>query len=523
MRRQKTTAKSLMVVLVSAVVATTYGFVAGWHLGRPDSKQYSAIAERLLATGEYQGTLLLPMGLATLDEKLPERTWPVSYCRAGFPLLLAGVFAMVGISELAYQITNILFFCLLAWAVYQLAQTLSEGKTGWYALALLLAVTPILTRGFYSGLEMPYMALVVLSALCLLRARSWAGAAAAGAVLSGAMFLRPSALLFLPLVLLAFADRKRARQLAISFVLSFLLLTAAGYLVESHLNPAPLNPQRPFNLLAYGLYRDTEAYPAEAIATRLLPPDWNMVSRHLPDVAEKFLRSLHRTSVPLAYVIPLWLVALVIWALATVADKAKLTWLALAGGLCALLVILGMSLTTPESLTRQILPATGLLIAVGAVGLQDVVRRSRLALPRWGHLATMLVLSALIFYSALFRWAEQAKIPNEPPGQQVAAYLEAFTSYDDVVVASYSIAGDVQWYGKRRCVVLPTDPQEAQVMLRRYVPTNLVIVGDYDNPEVFAVAEDLLPEYGLVDTFSLHTSTYDANYKLLHRAAVVGE
>ena len=93
--------RAALAVVFSGAVIIGHLHVGGWELVRPDAKQYAAIAERWMSTGQYQGVLTRQTEVATLDGPIPAEPWPASYARPGFPLLLMGAFRALGDNDVS--------------------------------------------------------------------------------------------------------------------------------------------------------------------------------------------------------------------------------------------------------------------------------------------------------------------------------------------------------------------------------------------------------------------------------------
>ncbi len=510
---------SLLVVLLAVIVMVGHLSVVGWHLKMPDTTYYASTARQLLQTGRYQGVSLRLNELRTIDQTIDhDRPWPVSYCRPGFPLLLAGFFAVLGASDITYQIVNILSFCLLAWAVYRISTTINGSvRSGWYSLGLLIAIPVVLSEGTRIGLEMPFAALILLTALLLLQAKHWPAAVAAGAGLAMAMFMRPTALGFLPLGLLAgTAFNSSRRTLLLVFAVTFIVLTMSGHVIESAINPPPRNPAKPFNLTADMLMWKTEHY-GEGVVEEA---SWAQVATHWRDVVEKFARSLNASWGLFVFVTPFWLVALAIWQLAKRQAGSKILPLAAVTAASALLIVLGINLTSPEALGRHLLPVGALLAALAGGGLGDIVSRSRARFSSLVHLFLVIVLISVISYSRLFVWAEQVVMPTaflHAEREKVGIRVRKYTSADDIILGSYCGVPFVNWYGQRRAVGLPSNPADVGKVVHELVPVDAVLVCADHSPAVASELEELLPDFTLVDSFQRQGSVYHCHYKLYVR------
>jgi len=505
---------SLAVIAIAVVVGIVYLSIAGWQLHMFDAEQYAAIAGRFLKTGQYQGVFARGSEIATLSGPLDkEQPWPASYHRPGFPLILAAAFGIGGASSVTYHVVDIAFFALLLWAVFCLAAECGSASSGFLAVALLIAVPAFLKDGFYSGLEMCFVALVALSALLSLRARQPLDGLWAALPLAYAFFVRPTALFFLPLYLiLIYHNNRRFRSSMLVFLLTFAILAGAGYQVEKHLEPPALNPAKPLNSLAFNLLLATESYPGNSLDERLIETNWELVGKLWPEVVEKLARSTKATYASIPRVLPVWLIVLATIGIAwRVSPPMKL--LTIGAAISGIVVIVGINLTTPMSMTRHLLPITAMAAVIAGAGSESLLQRWRAALSQIQYAAAVLVAVAIIGYPLAFHLIEQAKIAQlGMSGEVVVPYVAPYTSYDDIVVAPYCAAMDVSWYGRRRCVVLPDNPTDVKRLVQNLVTTKLVLLCAEHDAELYAQGDTLLPNFTKVVTFDKPTSVWHCRY-----------
>jgi len=505
---------SLAVITIALAVGIVYLSIAGWQLRMPDAEQYAAIAARFLKTGQYQGVFTRGSEIATLSGPLDkERPWPASYHRPGFPLILAAAFAIGGASDVTYHLVNIAFFALLLWTIYRLGEKCSSASSGFLAVALLVAVPAFLKDGFYSGLEMCFWALVALAALLSLRARQPIDGLWAALPLGYAFFIRPTALVFLPLYLILFYhNNRRFRSSVLAFLFALAVLFGAGHQVEKHLEPPALNPVQPLNLLAFNLLLGTETYPGNRLDQRLVQPDWELVRKLWPQVVEKLARSTKATYTTITRSIPVWLFVLatigIVWG-----NSPPVKLLAIGTAMSGFVMIVGINLTTPMSVTRHLLPITAMAAVIAGAGSEALLRRWRAALTQVQYVGVVALVIAVIGYPLAFHLVEQAKIARLGMGGHVVApYVAPYTSYDDIVVAPYCAALDVSLYAQRRCVVLPDNPADVKRLVHNLVPTKLVLLCAEHDPDLYAQGDTLLPNFTKVASFDRPSSVWHCWY-----------
>ncbi len=505
---------SLAVIAIALAVGIVYLSIAGWQLRMPDAEQYAAIAARFLETGQYQGVLTRGSEMATLASPLgKDRPWPASYHRPGFPLILAVAFGIGGGSDVTYHVVDIAFFALLLWAVFCLAEECGSARNGFLAVALLVAVPAFLKDGFYSGLEMCFVALLALSALFSLRARRPIDGLWAALPLAYAFFVRPTALFFLPLYLVLIChNNRRFRSSMLVFLLTFAVLAGAGYQVEKHLEPPALNPAKPLNPLAFNLLLATESHPGNSLDERLIETNWELVGKLWPEVVEKLARSTKATYATITRVLPVWLLVLatigIVWR-----PSPSVKLLAIGAAISGFVVIVGINLTTPMSTTRHLLPITAMAAVIAGAGSESLLQRWRAALTPTRYALVVVATAAVIGYPLAFHLVEQAKIAQLGMGGHVVApYVAPYTSYDDIVVAPYCAALDVGWYAQRRCVVLPDNPADVKRVVNKLVPAKLVLLCAEHNPDLYAQSDTLLPNFTKVASFDRPSSVWHCWY-----------
>ncbi|MCK4324156.1 MAG: glycosyltransferase family 39 protein, partial [Armatimonadetes bacterium] len=364
-----------------------------------------------------------------------------------------------------------------------LAEECGSARNGFLAVALLIAVPVFLKDGFYSGLEMCFVALVALSALLSLRARRPIDGLWAALPLAYAFFVRPTALFFLPLYLiLIYHNNRRFRSSIVVFLLTFAVLAGAGYQIENHLEPPALNPAKPLNHLAFNLLLATESHPGNTLDERLIETNWELVRKLWPQIVEKLARSTKATYQTIPRILPVWLLVLatigIVW---RASPPVKL--LSIGAAISGFAVIVGINLTTPMSTTRHLLPITAMAAVIAGVGSQALLQRWRAALTRIQYVAAVLAVVALIGYPVAFHLVEQGKIAAaRMSGHVVTAPVVAYTSYDDIVVAPYCVGSDISWYARRRCVVLPDNPADVKRLVQKLVPAKLVLLCGEHHP-----------------------------------------
>jgi 4-amino-4-deoxy-L-arabinose transferase-like glycosyltransferase len=162
-----------------------------------DGVEYNAIASNVVRIGEFSVT--------------PGH--PTSFRAPGFPLALAGVYAVFG--DRNYLAAHI-FFCLvgaaLCIATYLVAREMTDEPTALLAAGFVAVYPNLAYYAIHFASEPLFTLLLTLSVWVLLRAwrkGGWAGAVVAGLLLGLAALVRPAAFYFVPFFAIAFLARYR--------------------------------------------------------------------------------------------------------------------------------------------------------------------------------------------------------------------------------------------------------------------------------------------------------------------------
>jgi 4-amino-4-deoxy-L-arabinose transferase-like glycosyltransferase len=210
-----------LVAIVALAVAVRLGFaiVVLPHVAGPlsllEGDPYDAIARNLVAGQGYVDRAGSPVTL----RRLP-----------GYPLFLAGVFAIAGPSLLAVQVVQALLGGALCIVVWRLGRELYPGTAAPYCAALVAALHPGLVqyaaRYFSETLFTLLLAIAVwrwTRALAFDRNREWI---ATGVALGVATLTRGNAIILLPAVALSTLQRRSWRR-AVTAVALFVVGVAA--------------------------------------------------------------------------------------------------------------------------------------------------------------------------------------------------------------------------------------------------------------------------------------------------------
>jgi 4-amino-4-deoxy-L-arabinose transferase-like glycosyltransferase len=180
-----------VVAVATAARALTLVATAGYH-PQHDDRSYFRVARSLVLLGRYPILHVAHVG------------WlPSAYRPPGWPLVLAGVWSVTGISVTAGRIALLVLGVAACVLGAQIARRLAGDRAGLVA-GLVLAVDPLLLAANATlESETLFTALLLAALLAVLRAReagSWRWTAAAGVLVGAAALTRTNALVLIPLL-----------------------------------------------------------------------------------------------------------------------------------------------------------------------------------------------------------------------------------------------------------------------------------------------------------------------------------
>ncbi len=205
--------RPLWIILCVALVLRASLLVAGWRQPErflaPDSAGYDALARSLTERGEFSRT---PAGPAEL------------FRTPGYPLFLAGVYAVSGNSVGAVLAVQIFLDVALCWLVYLLGARLFDRRAGLWAAGL-QAVSTVAIVSSVRILSDSLFAFMLTAAILLLvhhfKTSRWWPLLLGGLVAGAACYVRPVGVFFGVIVLLVLLLRCRAVRKAIVFAVVF--------------------------------------------------------------------------------------------------------------------------------------------------------------------------------------------------------------------------------------------------------------------------------------------------------------
>lgn len=509
--QQKVSYQWLVVVLVIGLVSCLIQLQAeGYYIRHPDAMEYAASAREMVNTGQCATDILLPNQLIGTESIDISGLWPAQLQRMGYPLILAGAFAILGSTDLACHLVSIVFFLGTLAVVFIFAHRLSGLPAALAASGLLITHSTLSHEGIVGDLEMPYAFLGLVALYWTYRSRWPLQIAGAGLAIAIAYMIRPTALAFLVgggLVLWPEKGKPRGRWLALLLAV-FLVMAVVGHLVESALTPPPLAPGAPHsNKWAQLLLHSTEVYPDHEVKRGLKLITIDEIFKYKRAIAEKVVRAVRRAYQDVGQWIFIYIIVFaVVGALNGHPDcRRRCDQLAITLLAVFLLILVVPAFCYPAGFHRYTVAATVSLLPMAGVGLVILLQRIR---ERWGRVQTLLITAFLvgcILYPRAVDVAEQFVIPNVPFQKLVAQEIAAATAPGDIVLTDEVDRG-LAWYGPRRVVRLPDTMEEAVTIYRRAHPISAIVVAA--QPKFFQPPDDVppaqwFPGFRLAQTFAV--------------------
>jgi hypothetical protein len=476
----------LLVALASAGNGLLQVAPGGLHLKLGDQFAYAAAGRTLAEGGGLQSSELRAYSLALVDQEGGrvdrDTRFPADLFSGGWPLVLAGVFRVFGASDAVYQGLNVALYALLGVVLFLFGRALGGAWAGLAAVVLLLCHTKLLLDGFSVGLEIPLVLMICTAALLLYARSGLLSAAAAGALLAYAYFVRPTAVCFMPLGLLALFGREdRCSPGRLALFAGVLVVLVVGFTgLAAALSPAPLVPGHDVSYLAQSLLYDTVAYPGKSIQLSAVVPTWQAVAALRMQVLRKFVQGLYQAADTASGVFPVHVLALVpLGFLAAGVRRRRSDAFALLAAASWLGIVALASLTFSDNLVRYELPAGILVIPFAGAGLVALQAELR---TRWGRAAGLAVLVVLLAAGGLRLIEAQRAFglgAGGSPNRALAPEISALCPPGGLV-ATHDIEGlrdraFIGWYGRCRSVALTGSAQEVNRLLAQRVEADAFI------------------------------------------------
>ncbi len=436
-----------------------------------DTAQRAGSARALLETGQWSALTLRHWELVGHEQTARDHPWPVQVWSLGYPLLLAAGFAVVGNQDAVALGLPVLAYLGCFVLTFLLARRLGGVRTAGLAMLLLLSHAGLAQRTAVSHLESTY-ALLLLAAtlLFLIRPGRWGWALMGGLLLSVAYAIRPTALAWFPLVLLAgvgIAAPAPRRGTVLAAVAGLALgLIANGLLVQA-LSPPSLPTTGP--TLSYTQMQLREATPLtvstaeravpEALTREQLLAQW-------PLFAQKVIRGAGEALLNAGQIVPLGLLVLGLLGMLVTAPRAETRGLAGVVLLAAGLGTLGVLLTAYYSLDRYFADWAPFLAVFGALGLGWAYRQAANTKSRMAPAALVLVSFLFVAGPLLTALLPLQSISRLPESYFLGREVQRLVPREAIVGSP--MAAEIAWHAHRRGIVLPPlSPEQVLEVDRR--------------------------------------------------------
>ena len=433
----------------------------GYPLREIDTMQRAGSARMLLETGRWSTRVLRSWELVGHEHTAEHRPWPIQNWSLGYPLCLAAVFALgrnYDAALLAWSITMYVGCVLLT---FLLARRLWDQRTALAAVALFLAYAALPLWSALGHIESTYAVCLLAATLLLLPRhvpptihdpRSTIHGLTAGVLLGAAFSLRPTALFWAPLLLLAgvgapTAWRRRARWAALA---GLALMVAAGALLTRSLSVPPLPSTGP--AISYTQMSLRETTHLEATTDDVTPPALSsrQLLRAWPLLAKKVARGGVEALGDLDILLPAALLMLAPLGLALSLPEPRRRVLAGALLAAAALTLLAVALTVYFGLSRYAAawgPFAAVYGAAALVWLWDRARASRVrAAP-----ALVIVLAGLVAGGGYVSVAlPMTTLTRTPEAYLLARQVQPLFPPDAIVAGA--CAYELSWHARLRAI-----------------------------------------------------------------------
>ena len=418
-----------------------------YPLREVDTMQRAGSARALLETGQWSTPVLRFWELVGHEHTAEGRPWPVQNWSPGYPLVLAAAFAVWKDYDAAILACSIASYLGCVLLTFLLARRLWDDRAALWATALFLAYGALPLWSALGHIDAAYTLCLLAMTVLLLgpdssrspsernSSRPLLRYLAAGAVLGAAYWLRPTALAWTPLILVAGVGEPRvARRWARAAALgglALMILLSSG--LVRLLSPPPLPATGPS--LSYAQMSLRETTDLEATTDQTVTPSalsGGEILRAWPQLAKKTVRGLVEALGNPDSLLPPTLLILAPLGLVLALPHPRRR--ALGGAVLAAIVlsVLGVVVTVYFGLTRYAAswaPFLAVFAGAGVVWLEGRARQSR---ARWAvTLPTILLAVGGYVWAALpltsvsrppepFLLAEQVQ-PLFQPGAVVAS------------------------------------------------------------------------------------------------------
>jgi 4-amino-4-deoxy-L-arabinose transferase-like glycosyltransferase len=433
-----------------AVIIVWYSYFqihfAGLQAG--DAMQYGAAARNLLSGRGFTEGSIWPRELLYT----PRSPFYANRIQPFLPLVVTGIFAIFGVSDIAVAVASGLFFVLLIPAVFLLGRVLYGEAAAWLTALLVLFDRTMLQFSISGLTELTFAFLLVFPLLLVTRWHSNPGRWVAGMVLGLAFLTRPGAIVYLLPIIIYVAvsdhDKSRFARFLLGFIITLLPFLAWKYVRFG-------DPFLEVNSVL--LLRNSTAFPGETIV-RLIESvsPFSYVISH-PDVLlrklisgiERYYGAIWRLTNP--YIMAVFVVAAFQIGTAIRERDATVGFRLLVYILFGLGVILA-SVTSPEEGVRLLVPFVPLLVILASERLIATVKN-------WGasHAVRGIAITLFAIFVVWPTWYyDFYRFPVHPQNRlwpQLGAILQTSTRPGDLVISNHP--NELCWYGNREVLELP--------------------------------------------------------------------
>lgn len=440
-----------------AVIIVWYSYFqihfAGLQAG--DAMQYGAAARNLLSGRGFTEGSIWPRELLYT----PRPPFYANRIQPFLPLVVTGIFAIFGVSDIAVAVASGLFFVLLIPAVFLLGRVLYGEAAAWLT-ALLVLFDRTMLQYSASGLAEPAFAfLLVFTLLLVARWATNVGRWAAGMVLGLAFLTRPGAIVYLLPIIIYVAvsdhDKSRFARFLLGFIITLLPFLAWKYVRFG-------DPFLEVNSVL--VLRNSAAFPGDTIVRSFESVSvFSYVFSH-PDVLlrkfvggmEWYYGAIWRLTNP--YIMAVFIIAA--FQIGTIVRErdATIGFRLIVYTLFGIGVIIA-SVTSPEEGLRLLTPFIPFVVILASERIVSTIN---------GWSVSQVVRGiAIVLFASFMLWPtwyyDFYRFPVHPQNRlwpQLGAILQTSTRPGDLVISNHP--NELCWYGNREVFELPNSLAEME-------------------------------------------------------------
>jgi len=449
-----------LVVLVALVLGLVSALVqiqirGAYPLREVDSMQRAGSARVLVETGQWATRVLRSWELVGHEHTAEGRPWPVQNWSLGYPLVLAGAFAVWRDCDAAILACSVAAYLGCVLLTFLLARRLWDERVAVWATALFLAYGALPLWSALGHVDAAYtLCLLTMTVLLLPKGKAGAGRyLAAGVMLGLAYSVRPTALAWVPLLLVAGVGqlpraRRGARGTALVGLVAVMVLSAGlTHLLSAERLPAT-GPTISYMQMSLRETTDLEATTVRTVTPEAL--SWGELLGAWPELAKKMVRGAVEALGDLDILLPPALLILApLGLLLSLPDLRR----RVVGGvvLAAIgLTALGVTLTVYFGLSRYAAtwaPFLAVYAGAGLVWMWDRARQSRVrTAPTLVALLAIVVAGGGYVAVAL----PLTSISHPPEGYLLATRVAQLFPPDAIVASPKGY--ELSWHGRLRAI-----------------------------------------------------------------------